>query len=84
MISEGRYLSVGKGGGDVTIRGNGRVIAFDNWDDFVDAIDITKSVWARDDNTNAAYEHGNRYSMEEQKQGGKEHEYSESVNRSTQ
>lgn len=57
-ISEGQYLSVGKNGKDVTIRGNGRVIAFDKWDDLVDAIDITKSVWARDDNTNTTYDLG--------------------------
>ena len=56
-ISEGRYLSV-----EAAMEKLDRVI-----DDFVDAIDITKSVWARDDNANAAYEHGNRYSMEEQK-----------------
>lgn len=74
-ISEGRYLSVGKNGNDVTIRGNGRVIAFDKWDDLVDAIDITKSVWARDDNTNTTYDLGKK----EEK-----HEHSESVDRSTQ
>lgn len=75
-INEGQYLSVGKNGNDVTIRGNGRVIAFDTWDDFVDAIDITKSVWARDDNTNTTYDLG--------KKEDNNNEHSESVNRSTQ
>ena len=70
------YLSVGKNVTDVTIRGNGRVIAFDTWDDFVDAIDITKSVWARDDNTNTTYDLG--------KKEDNNNEHSESVNRSTQ
>lgn len=39
------YISVGPGGTDVTIRGNGNVLAFDNWKDFVASIDKEKSVY---------------------------------------
>lgn len=39
MIEPDKYISIGSKGSDVTIRGKGRVIAFDNWDDLIDAID---------------------------------------------
>lgn len=48
-ISEEKYLSVGKNGEDVTIRGNGKVIAFNNWFDFVEAIDVGKASYFRRD-----------------------------------
>lgn len=44
-IGSGMYISVGPSGNDVTIRGNGNVLAFDNWNDFVGAIDKEKSVY---------------------------------------
>lgn len=44
-IAPGKYISVGPGGTDVTVRGNGKVLAFDNWSDFVDAIDHEKSTY---------------------------------------
>ena len=30
MIGEGKYVSVGAGGTDITIRGDGKVLAFDD------------------------------------------------------
>lgn len=44
-ITPEKYISVGFEGTDVTIRGNGKVLAFDNWNDFVDAINQEKSVY---------------------------------------
>lgn len=44
-VDPGKYISVGPGGTDVTIRGNGKVLAFDNWNDLVDAIDQKKSTY---------------------------------------
>lgn len=44
-IAPGKYISVGFKGTDVTIRGNGKVLAFDNWNDFVDAINQEKSAY---------------------------------------
>lgn len=48
-IGSGKYISVGKNGIDVTIRGNGRVIAFNTWEDFVNAIDVKASAYFKDD-----------------------------------
>lgn len=48
-IGSGKYISVGKNGTDVTIRGNGRVIAFNTWEDFVNAIDVKTSAYFKDD-----------------------------------
>ncbi len=44
-IRKGRYLSIGKNGTDIMIRGNGIVVAFDDWDSFINAIDYTKAVY---------------------------------------
>ncbi len=48
-IGPGKYISVGPGGTDITVRGNGKVLAFDNWKDFVDAIDQEKSAYHSSD-----------------------------------
>lgn len=48
-IAAGKYISVGSGGTDITIRGNGKVLAFDNWNNFINAIDMTKAVYYCDD-----------------------------------
>lgn len=48
-IGEGRYIAVGKGGSNITIRGAGKVICFDRWDDLVRAVDVSRSVYACDD-----------------------------------
>lgn len=54
-ISPLQYISVGKDGMDVTIRGNGKVIAFDSWDDFVNAVDEKKAAYhVHDENHNAS------------------------------
>lgn len=45
IIGRGKYISVGPGGTDVTVRGNGKVLAFDSWSDFIDAIDAGKSAY---------------------------------------
>lgn len=50
-ISEGRYITIGKDGKDVTIRGNDKVIYFTTWDDLVNAIDVSKAIYANDDKT---------------------------------
>ena len=44
-IGPDEYISIGPKGLDVTIRGNGKVVAFDEWDDLVDAIDIEKAAY---------------------------------------
>ena len=49
-IGPGAYISVGKNGEDVTIRGAGKVLAFDKWEDLIAAIDEQKSVYHNEDN----------------------------------
>lgn len=44
-----KYISIGPKGSDVTIRGNGKVVAFDKWDDLIDAIDIEKAAYVCSD-----------------------------------
>lgn len=44
-IGKGRYLSIGKNGTDIMIRGNGIVVAFDDWDSFINSIDCKKAVY---------------------------------------
>lgn len=48
-INEGSYISVGKDGNDVMVRGAGMVMAFENWDEFVDALDVTRAIYVRSD-----------------------------------
>ena len=49
MIGEGKYILVGAGGADVTIRGDGKVLAFDDWNGLMDAIDEDKAVYCKRD-----------------------------------
>ena len=35
MIGEGKYISTGAEGTDIIIRGDGKVLAFDGWNDLV-------------------------------------------------
>lgn len=48
-IGKETYLSVGKNGTDVMIRGNGIVVAFDDWNNFINAIDCKKAVYYHQD-----------------------------------
>lgn len=45
IISDDKYISVGKDGADVTIRGNGIVAAFDTWEEFVNSIELSKATY---------------------------------------
>lgn len=49
-ISDGAYLMVGPNGTDIMLRGAGKVVAFDKWEDFVGAIDTKKATYFKDDN----------------------------------
>ncbi len=49
MIGEGKYISAGAGGTDITIRGDGKVLAFDGWNDLVNAINEDKAVYCKHD-----------------------------------
>lgn len=51
-IGPDAYLSVGYSGEDVMIRGDGKVVAFDSWKDFVNAIDSEKSTYHKCDYPN--------------------------------
>lgn len=44
------YISIGKDGTDIMLRGDGKVIAFDNWSDLINAIDVSKATYHIDDN----------------------------------
>lgn len=44
-ISPGKYISVGKDGTDIYIRGDDRVAAFNSWEDLIGAIDLEKAAW---------------------------------------
>lgn len=48
-ISESSYISVGPGGTDVMVRGSGKVLAFDTWEQLVNAIDIKQAAYACED-----------------------------------
>lgn len=49
--ADSAYISIGKNGNDIMLRGNGKAIAFDTWNDLIDAIDVTKATYYTDDNT---------------------------------
>jgi len=49
VIGKGKYLSVGPGGTDITIRGDGKVLAFDDWAGLMDAINGEKAVYCKCD-----------------------------------
>ena len=48
-IDAGKYLSVGKNGTDIMIRGNGIVLAFNDWNSFINAIDYRKATYYHQD-----------------------------------
>lgn len=48
IISESKYISIGKDGTDVTIRGDGIVVAFDTWEQFLHSIDSSKASYFND------------------------------------
>ena len=50
MISEDSYISVDKNGKNIMLRAHGKVLAFDSFDDLVDAIDINKATYVNCDN----------------------------------
>lgn len=43
------YISIGSNGKDIKLRGNGKVIAFDDWDDLIAAIDENKAAYVKKD-----------------------------------
>ena len=45
IIDNDKYISVGRCGENVTVRGNGLDIAFNGWFDFMAAIDVGKAVY---------------------------------------
>lgn len=45
-VGPGKYISVGPGGTDITIRGNGIVVAFDKWEDLIESIDVGKAAYS--------------------------------------
>lgn len=45
IIDNDKYISVGRCGENVTVRGNGLVIAFNGWSDFMAAIDVGKAAY---------------------------------------
>ena len=47
MIGEGKYVSVGAGGTDITIRGDGKVLAFDDWIELINAINEDEAVYCK-------------------------------------
>ena len=49
VIDDQKYISVSTGGTYVTIRGNGKVLSFDKWDDLVNAVSEKKAVYHKDD-----------------------------------
>ncbi len=49
MIGEGKYISAGAEGTDITIRGDEKVLAFDGWNDLVNAINEDKAVYCKHD-----------------------------------
>lgn len=49
MIGEDRYISVGSDGTDITIRGNGKVLAFDDWTGLMNAISEDKAMYCKYD-----------------------------------
>lgn len=51
-IGPGAYISLGEDGTDIMIRGNKKVIAFDTWEDFVNAIDEKQAVYCQYDEEN--------------------------------
>lgn len=48
-IGYGEYISIGKNGNNITVRGNGKVIAFDTWEQFIEAIDVNKAAYYKAD-----------------------------------
>lgn len=49
IISEEEYISAGRKGEDVMIRGNGKVMAFKDWSSLIDAMDSGKADYRLDD-----------------------------------
>lgn len=49
-VNDSAYISIGPNGTDIMLRGKGKVIAFDNWSNLIDAIDISKASYYADDN----------------------------------
>ena len=49
MIGLGKYVSVGAGGTDITIKADGKVLAFDDWIGLMNAINEDKAVYCKRD-----------------------------------
>lgn len=50
-IGPGRYISIGRDGNHVVVRGNGRTVGFPSWEAFVSAIDVRKSSYCVSEKT---------------------------------
>ena len=55
IIGEGKYVSVGAGGTDITIKGDGKVLAFDDWNGLIDTINEDEAVYCKHDLTDDRY-----------------------------
>lgn len=49
IIADGSYISVGPNGNDVTVRGAGKVMAFNTWEKFISSINKDKAIYASED-----------------------------------
>lgn len=48
-IAEDSYISVGQNGNDVTIRGAGKVMGFDTWEQFISSINKSNANYVSKD-----------------------------------
>lgn len=48
-LMDSAYISIGKDGKDVMLRGNAQVIGFDTWEDLIGAIDLSKASYRQSD-----------------------------------
>lgn len=55
-IADGSYISVGPNGNNVTVRGAGKVMAFDTWEQFISSINKDKAAYVSDDKEESANE----------------------------
>ena len=49
VINKDAYISIGKNGNDISIRGNGKVICFNTWEEFISSINISKANYYKED-----------------------------------
>lgn len=49
IAKQSAYISIGKDGTDIMIRGCGKVFGFNDWESFISAIDNTKAAYYKID-----------------------------------